>query len=91
MYRISKIQQEGNIYLQELDNYLYDEMVEVKNDKIVFTKEMQRLFITKNLTMFSDITTNIADLKKLNEITVTIINSVTKEEKEIMIEIEGGI
>lgn len=91
MYRISKRQCSENIFLNELDNYLYSEMIKVENNKIVFTKEMQRLFITENLTMFSDITTNIADLLKLQEITVTLVDSTTKEEKEIMIEIEGGI
>ena len=66
-------------------------MVEVENDKIIFTRQLQELFIKENFTRFSDITTNIADLKKLNEITVTLIDGVTKEEKEIMIEIEGGM
>lgn len=91
MYRISKRQQEGNIYLQELDNYLYAGVAEIKNDKIIFTKQLQKLFITENLTMFSDITTNIADLLKLQEITVTLVDDTTKEEKEVTIEIEGGI
>ena len=92
MYRISKIQQEGNIYLQELDNYLFSEMVKVeKNDKIIFTKQLQKMFITENFSSFGDITTNIADLKKLDEISVIVIDSTTKEEKEVMIEIEGGI
>ena len=93
MYRISKIQQENNIFLQELDSYLCSGVVEVKEEenKIVFTEEMQKMFITENFSRFSDITTNIADLKKLDEITVTVIDSVTKEEKEVMIEIDGGI
>ena len=91
MYRISKRQQEGNIYLQELDNYLYAGVAEVKNDKIIFTEQMQKMFITENLTMFSDITTNMQDLLKLQDITVILVNSTTKEEKEITIEIEGGI
>lgn len=91
MYRISKRQQEGNIYLQELDNYLYTGVAEVKNGKIVFTKQMQRLFITENFNRFSDITTNMQDLLKLQDITVILVDSTTKEEKEITIEIEGGI
>lgn len=91
MYRISKIQQEGNIYLQELDNYLYAGVAEIKKDKIIFTKQLQKMFITENFSNFSDITTNIADLKKLDEITVILVDSTTKEEKEVMIEIEGGI
>lgn len=90
MYRISKRQQEGNIYLQELDNYLYAGVAEVKNDKIIFTKQMQKMFITENFSRFSDITTNIADLKKLDEITVVLV-SVAGREKEVTIEIEGGI
>ena len=91
MYRISKMQKEGNIYLQELDSYLFAEMVKIENNKIIFTKQLQKLFITENFSRFSDITTNIQDLLKLQDITVILIDSVTKEEKEIMIEIEGGI
>lgn len=91
MYRISKRQQEGNIYLQELDNYLYAGVAEIKNGKIVFTKQMQKLFITENFSSFGDIVASISDLRKLDEITVMLINSTTKEEKEVMIEIEGGI
>lgn len=91
MYRISKIQQEGNIYLQELDNYLYAGSAEVENNKTIFTKQLQKIFIIENFTIFSDITTNIQDLKKLDKISVIVIDSITKEEKEVMIEIEGGI
>jgi hypothetical protein len=91
MWRISKRQQEGNIYLQELDSYLYADIAEVKNDKIVFTAQMQKLFIKENFTSFSDITASIKDLLKLEEIAVVVIDSLTKEEKEVMIEIEGGI
>ena len=93
MYRISKTQQENNIFLQELDSYLFSGVVEVKEEenKIIFTKQMQKMFITENFSRFSDITTNIADLKKLDEITVILVDSTTKEEKEITIEIEGGI
>jgi hypothetical protein len=91
MWRISKRQQEGNIYLQELDSYLYADIAEVKNDKIVFTAQMQKLFITENFTSFSDITVSIEDLLKLEEITVILVDSTTQEEREITIEIEGGI
>ena len=91
MYRISKRQQEGNIYLQELDNCLYTGAAEVKNDKMIFTKQLQKLFITENFSNFSDIVSSMADLKKLDEITVILVDSTTKEEKEVMIEIEGGI
>ena len=91
MWRVSTTQREGNIFLQEIDNYLFAEAVEVKNDKIVLTRELQKLFITENFTRFSDITSNIKDLLKLDERTVVLIDSITKEEKEIMIEIEGGI
>ena len=86
-----KTQKEGNIFLQEIDNYLFTEAVEVKNDKIVLTRDMQKLFISENFTRFSDISTSIKDLLKLQDRTVVLIDSITKEEKEIMIEIEGGI
>ena len=91
MFRVSKTQKNGNIFLEEIDNYLFAEAIEVKNDKIVLTRDMQKLFITENFTRFSDITSNIKDLLKLQDRTVILIDSTTKEEKEIMIEIEGGI
>ena len=91
MYRISKRLRDDNVYLQELDNYLYAGVAEVKNDKIIFTKQLQKMFITENFSNFSDITINMQDLLKLQDITVTVFDSVTKEEKEVMIEIEGGI
>ena len=91
MWRVSKRQRENNIYLQEIDNYLFAEAVDVKNDKIVLTIELQRLFITENFTRFSDITTSIQDLIKLQDTTVLLVDSTTKEEKEVTIEIEGGI
>lgn len=91
MWRVSKRQQEGNVFLQEIDSYLFAEMVDVKNNKIKLSLENQRMFITENMTSFSDITTMCEDLKKLQDIAVILIDSITKEEKEIMIEIEGGI
>ena len=91
MYRVSKIQKEGNIFLQEIDNYLFADAIQIVNDKITLTRDMQKLFITENFTRFSDITANIKDLLKLEERTVILINSITKEEKEVMIEIEGGL
>ena len=90
MYRISKRQKEDNIFLQELDNYLYAEMVKVENNKIIFTRQLQKLFITENFSNFSDIMASIADLKKLDEISVILISAAGKE-KEVTIEIEGGI
>lgn len=91
MYRVSKTQRDGNIFLEEIDNYLFSEAIEVVNDKITLTRDMQMLFITANFTRFSDITASIKDLLKLEDRTVILIDSTTKEEKEIMIEIEGGI
>ena len=91
MWRISKIQRENNIFLEEIDDHLFAEVIDIKNNKITFTKEMQNEFIVENLKTFSDITTSIENLKKLQDITVILMDSTTKEEKEIMIEIEGGI
>ena len=91
MYRVSKTQRDGNIFLEEIDNYLFSEAIEVVNDKITLTRDMQKLFITENFTRFSDITTNIKDLLKLDERTIILVDNTTKEEKEVMIEIEGGI
>ena len=91
MWRVMKTQKEGNIFLQEIDNYLFAEAVEVKNDKIILTRDMQKLFITENFTRFSDISTSIQDLLKLQDRTVVLIDSTTKEEKEVTIEIDGGI
>ena len=91
MWRISKIQRENNIFLEEIDDYLFAEVIEIKNNKITFTKEMQNEFIVENFKTFSDITTSIENLKKLQDITVILMDSTTKEEKEITIEIDGGI
>ena len=91
MWRVSKTQKEGNIFLQKIDDCLFTGAIEVVNDKITLTKDIQRLFITENFTRFSDITSNIKDLLKLQEITVVLVDSATKKEKEVMIEIEGGI
>ena len=91
MWRISKIQRENNIFLEEIDDYLFAEVMEIKNNKITFTKEMQNEFIVENFKTFSDITTSIENLKKLQDITVILMDSTTKEEKEITIEIDGGI
>ena len=90
MYRISKRLRDDNVYLQELDNYLYAGVAEVKNDKMIFTKQLQKLFITENFSNFSDITTNMQDLLKLQDITVVLVSAAGKE-KEVTIEIEGGI
>ena len=91
MYRISKTQKENNLFLQKIDNYLFVDAIQVVNDKITLTGDIQKLFITENFTRFSDITTNIKDLLKLDERTVILIDSTTQEEKDITIEIEGGI
>ena len=91
MWRISKIQRENNIFLEEIDDYLFAEAIEIKNNKIIFTKEMQNEFITENITRFSDITASIQDLLKLQHTTVILIDSTTEEVKEVTIEIEGGI
>lgn len=91
MYRVSKIQKEGNIFLQEIDNYLFAKIVKVENNKIIFTRQLQKLFITEKFSNFSEITTNIKYLLKLQDITVALVDSITNEEKEVTIEIEGGI
>ena len=50
MYRISKRQCSENIFLNELDIYLFAaNITEVKNDKMIFTKQLQKLFITEIL------------------------------------------
>ena len=42
MYRVSKAQREGNIFLQEIDNYLFADEIQVVNDKITLTRELQK-------------------------------------------------
>ena len=91
MWRVSKIQKENNIFMQEIDNYLFADAIQVVNDKITLTKELQKDFISDNLSDFADITKIIADLLKLQETTVTLVDDTTQEEREVMIEIEGGI
>ena len=91
MWRIGKRQQQDSLLLNEIDSYLYSEEIEIKNDKIFISFEMQQRFIAENINSFSDITEVIEDIKKCQDWTVLLVDSVTKEEKEVMIEIEGGI
>ena len=86
MWRVSKMQKENNLFLQKIDNYLFVDAIQVVNDKITLTKELQKEFISDNPSDFADITKIIADLLKLQEITVTLVGS-TQEEKEVTIEI----
>ena len=91
MLRICERQRKESVLLNEIDNYLFAEAIEVVNDKIVLTKELQKLFITENFTRYSDITEVIEDIKKCQDWTVICNDTITKEEKEVTIEIEGGI
>lgn len=91
MWRICERQQKERYLLSLIDDLLYAEELEIDDDDVVFlTKEIQKQIICENFTTFADLTTNIEDIKKLQDITVIAVNQ-RDEEREITIEIEGGV
>ena len=91
MYRVSATQCKDNHLLNLIDDYIYSEDLKIENGKIFISLDIQRELIQENFTKFSDITEIMEDMKKIQDVTVTLVNSATKEEKEVMIEIEGGV
>ena len=91
MLRICKRQQQDSLLLNEIDSYLYSEEIEIKNDKLFISFEMQQKFIAENINSFSDITAITEDIKKCQDWTIICNNTITKEETEVTIIIEGGI
>ena len=91
MLRICESKRKESVLLNEIDSYLYSEEIEIKNDKIFISFEMQQRFISENINKFYDLTVICKEVLKCQDWTVLLVDSVTKEEKEVTIEIEGGI
>jgi len=91
MYRISKQQCRENKLLSLIDDFIYSEDLTVADDVILVTREVQKQILQDNFTSFADITEIMEDMKKIQDITVGVKDNVTGEEKEVNIEIEGGI
>ena len=91
MLRICERQRKESVLLNEIDSYLYSEEIEIKNDKIFIPFEMQQRFISENINKFYDLTVICKEILKCQDWTVLLVDSITKEEKEVTIEIEGGI
>ena len=91
MLRICEIKRKESVLLNEIDSYLYSEEIEIKNDKIFISFEMQQRFISENINKFYDLTVICKEILKCQDWTVLLVDSITKEEKEVTIEIEGGI
>lgn len=91
MWRICDRQRKESYVLSLIDGLLYAEKIKIDdNDTIFISKEMQKQIIVENFYNFADLTTNIEDIKKLQDITVIAVNR-KNEEREIRIEIEGGV
>ena len=91
MWRICEIQRKERYILSLIDDLLYAEEIEINENDIIFiSKEIQKRIIVENFYNFSDLTTNIEDIKKLQDLTIIAVNR-KNEEREITIEIEGGV
>ena len=91
MYRVSAMQCSDNYLLNLIDDYIYAEDLRPENGKIFISLEIQREIIQENFICFADITTICDNMKKIQDITVQLIDKLTGEEIEVEIEIEGGI
>ena len=91
LWRICNRQRRGDDILSIIDEFLYAEELVIDDDDTVFiSREIQKQIIIENFYTFSDLTTNIEDIKKLQDITVIAVNQ-RDEEREIKIVIEGGV
>jgi hypothetical protein len=97
MYRISKEQIKEadtfamNLLLNLIDDLIYSEQEIIKNDKIFLSIANQVMLIEENITTFADIASVGAEIAKLTAMEIVLIDSITKEEKIVNVEIEGGI
>ena len=91
MWRICERQKKERYILSLIDDLLYAEEIEINENDIIFiSKEIQKRIIVENFYNFSDLTTNIEDIKKLQDLTIIAVNR-KNEEREVYIEIEGGV
>ena len=91
MWRICERQRKERNILDIIDDFMFsEELVIDDNDTVFISREIQKTIIVENFYNFADLTTNIEDIKKLQDITVIAVNQ-RDEEREIRIEIEGGV
>ena len=91
MWRICSRQRKERNILDIIDDFMFCEELEMDdNDTVFISREIQKRIIFENFYNFADLTTNIEDIKKLQDITVIAVNQ-RDEEREIRIEIEGGV
>ena len=91
MWRICERQRKERNILDIIDDFMFCEELEIDYDNtVVISKEIQKRIIVENFYNFADLTTNIEDIKKLQDITVIAVNQ-RGEEREITIVIEGGV
>ena len=91
MVKIAKTDREGNYLLEDINSGIIEEMEEMPISPVIITKEFQENWIKENICTFADASVRIKEMLSLENKTVTVINTVTLEEKEIEFEIEGGI
>ena len=91
MVKIAKTDREGNYLLEDINSSIIEEMAEMPISPLRITKEFQENWIKENICTFADATVRIKEIISLENKTVTVINTVTLEEKEIEFEIEGGV
>ena len=91
MIKIATNDRNGNYLLEDINSSIIEEMAEMPISPVIITKEFQENWIKENICTFADATVRIKEMLSLENKTVTVINTVTLEEKEIEFEIEGGI
>ena len=91
MVKIAKTDREGNYLLEDINSSIIEEMEEMPISPVIITKEFQENWIRENICTFADASVRIKEILSLVNKTVTVINTVTLEEKEIEFEIEGGV
>ena len=91
MIKIVKADRENNYLLEDINSCIIEEMDEMPIRPVRITKEFQENWIRENICTFADATVRIKEILSLANKTVTVINTVTLEEKEIEFEIEGGV
>ena len=91
MVKIAKTDRENNYLLEDINSSIIEEMAEMPISPVIITKDFQENWIRENICTFADASVRIKEMLSLENKTVTVINTVTLEEKEIEFEIEGGV
>ena len=91
-WRLSKAQREENLLLKEIDSLFFcDELTIDSDDTVRLSREQQRIIISENFLTFADISVIADDLKNLPNVTLIVKNTITQEERNAYIQIEGGV